>query len=116
MAAIATTAAASAQQIALSSVQRSAIVLDVLVLGVHPPHDENAERVLRRWGVPVVIPATSGQQEPDLELTDNRSLIVGTSSLDSPAYMGLLSTLIEWHQADPPDEAEGYRVEVRDGA
>lgn len=36
---------------------------DVLVLGVHPPHDENAERVLRRWGVPVVIPATSGQQE-----------------------------------------------------
>lgn len=55
---------------------------------------------------------TSGQQEPDLELTDNRSLIVGTSSLDSPAYMGLLSTLIEWHQADPPDEAERARNEV----
>ncbi|HEY4528922.1 MAG TPA: endonuclease [Luteimonas sp.] len=55
---------------------------------------------------------TTGQQEPDLELTDNRNLIVGTSSLDGPAYMGLLSTLIEWHLADPPDDAERARNEV----
>ena len=55
---------------------------------------------------------TTGQREPDLELTDNRSLIVGTSSLDAPAYMGLLSTLIEWHLADPPDDAERARNEV----
>ena len=47
---------------------------------------------------------TTGQTEPDLELTDNRSLIVGTSS--SPAYMGMLSTLLEWHAGDPPDAAE----------
>ena len=55
---------------------------------------------------------TTGQREPDLELTDNRSLIVGTNSLDAPAYMGLLSTLIEWHLADPPDDAERARNEV----
>ena len=52
----------------------------------------------------------TGQSEPDLELTDNRSLIVITSA--SPAYMGLLSTLLAWHQADPPDVAERERNEV----
>lgn len=51
-----------------------------------------------------------GQGEPDLELTDDRSKIVITSS--SPAYMGLLSTLLAWHQADPPDAAERERNEV----
>ena len=29
----------------------------VLVLGVHPPDDEAAERLLRRWGVGVTVPA-----------------------------------------------------------
>jgi endonuclease I len=53
---------------------------------------------------------TNNQNEPDLELTDNRSLIVSTSS--SPAYMGLLTDLLEWHQADPPDAAEIARNEV----
>lgn len=52
----------------------------------------------------------NGQSEPDLELTDDRSKIVKTSA--SPAYMGLLSTLIAWHQADPPDAAERARNEV----
>lgn len=52
----------------------------------------------------------TGQSEPDLELTDDRSRIVGTSS--SPAYMGLLSTLLAWHQADPPDARERERNEV----
>lgn len=54
--------------------------------------------------------ASTGQSEPDLELTDNRSLIQMTSS--SPAYMGLLSTLLAWHQADPPTDAERERNEV----
>ena len=54
-------------------------------------------------------PATQ-QSEPDLELTDDRSRIVVTSA--SPAYMGLLSTLLAWHQADPPDAAERERNEV----
>lgn len=52
----------------------------------------------------------TGQGEPDLELTDNRSQIVITSS--SPAYMGLLSTLLAWHTQDPPDAAELERNEV----
>jgi len=53
---------------------------------------------------------TSVQSEPGLVLTDNRRLIVGTSA--SPAYMGLLSTLLEWHRADPPDAAEVARNDV----
>ena len=52
----------------------------------------------------------TGQSEPDLELTDDRSRIVITSG--SPAYMGLLSTLLAWHQIDPPDAAERARNEV----
>lgn len=55
---------------------------------------------------------TTGQGEPDLELTNDRSRIVASSSLDTPSYMGLLSTLIEWHLADPPDDAERARNEV----
>ena len=54
--------------------------------------------------------AATGQSEPDLELTDDRSKIVKTSS--SPAYMGLLSTLIDWHLSDPPDDAERARNDV----
>lgn len=56
------------------------------------------------------VDPASGQSEPDLELTDDRSRIVITSA--SPAYMGLLSTLLAWHQADPPDAAERARHEV----
>jgi len=52
----------------------------------------------------------NGQGEPDLEVTDDRSKIVITSA--SPAYMGLLSTLLAWHQADPPDAGESERNEV----
>jgi endonuclease I len=54
--------------------------------------------------------AATGQSEPDLELTDDRSRIVKTSA--SPAYMGLLSTLIDWHLSDPPDAAEKARNDV----
>lgn len=56
------------------------------------------------------VDVTTGQGEPDLELTDDRSKIVITSA--SPAYMGLLTTLLAWHQADPPDSAERERNEV----
>lgn len=52
---------------------------------------------------------------PDLELTDNRALIVGTSNTAATAYMGLLTTLLQWHQADPPDARELARNEIVQG-
>src|SRR3546814_8128362 len=54
--------------------------------------------------------AHTDQADADLELTDNRSLIVKTSG--SPAYRGLLSTLLAWHQPDPPDYAERARNKI----
>lgn len=52
--------------------------------------------------------------EPQLELTNNPSLIQGMTSTgpNNPAYMGILSTLIAWHQADPPDARELERNEI----
>lgn len=44
--------------------------------------------------------------EPDLQLTDNVSLISG-----SAPYMGLLSVLIDWHNQDPVDSYEQERNE-----
>ena len=55
---------------------------------------------------------TSGQSEPNLELTDNRSLIVGSSNYNAPAYMGLMSDLLAWSAGDPPDAAEVTRNDV----
>jgi endonuclease I len=49
---------------------------------------------------------------PDLELTDNRSLIVITSNTAAKAYMGLLSTLLDWSMQDPPDAEEVARNDV----
>ncbi|MGB0132614.1 endonuclease [Dokdonella sp.] len=54
----------------------------------------------------------SGQTEPNLELTDSRSLIVGSSNYNVPAYMGLLTDLLAWHAADPPDAEEIARNDV----
>jgi len=42
--------------------------------------------------------------EVDLQLTDNAGLIQTGST-----YMGLLSTLLEWHEADPVDDTERNR-------
>lgn len=49
---------------------------------------------------------------PDLELTDNRSLIINTPHTASVAYMGLLTTLLEWHLQDPVDDRERDRNQV----
>lgn len=54
----------------------------------------------------------TGASEPDLRLTDNLSLVVNTGGNASVGYMGKLSTLLQWHQADPPDAAEQLRNEV----
>jgi endonuclease I len=51
----------------------------------------------------------TGAAEPDLRLTDTLSLVSPTGSNAAVGYMGRLSTLIQWHQQDPPDEAERLR-------
>jgi len=56
---------------------------------------------------------TDGTEEPDLVLTDDRSLIESDSdSVQDPAYMGLLSVLLEWNRQDPVDALEQRRNEV----
>lgn len=54
----------------------------------------------------------SGAREPRLEITDDRSLIVGkdaTTCTGCIGYMGLKSVLLDWNDQDPPDERERYR-------
>lgn len=52
---------------------------------------------------------TQGQNEPDLVVTDDQSLIVPKGAGQSPAYMGMTSDLIAWHQMDPPDQLDILR-------
>jgi endonuclease I len=52
----------------------------------------------------------NGQPEPDLELTSTRSLIANPP--EGKDYMGILSTLLEWHVQDPVDDRERERNEV----
>ncbi|MFG0329990.1 MAG: endonuclease [Phycisphaerales bacterium] len=55
----------------------------------------------------------SGHSEPDLILTDDRNLIVSnTQSNESVAYMGVLATLVQWHELDPVDDRERIRNDI----
>ncbi|MFD2166174.1 endonuclease [Thalassotalea euphylliae] len=53
----------------------------------------------------------TGVSEPDLILTDNRTLIdnSNTGANISVAYMGLKSVLLQWHKDDPVDDFERRR-------
>ncbi|AIY67315.1 endonuclease [Pseudoalteromonas piratica] len=55
--------------------------------------------------------SVTGVLEPDLILTDDRNLIEGskTGGNEAIAYMGLKSTLLAWHKADPVDSFEMRR-------
>lgn len=58
--------------------------------------------------------AANGQPEPDLRLTNDRQLIQQTQTgvVAAIGYMGLLDTLLAWHEADPPSAQERLRNEV----
>ena len=55
-----------------------------------------------------------GRAEPDLIVTNDRNQILttGTDVFSSTGYMGIRSTLLEWHEADPPDAQEQLRNDV----
>ena len=54
----------------------------------------------------------TGVAEPDLILTDDRSLIATSGGVNAAvAYMGMLSVLLEWHALDPPDQRDMGRNE-----
>lgn len=56
-------------------------------------------------------PAT-GCVEPDLVLTNNRSLIVSVPTNTTIGHMGMLATLCRWNQEDPVDALEQHRNDV----
>jgi len=55
----------------------------------------------------------TGCEEPDLILTNYPNEIVSSTTTNfSPAYMGILDTLLEWNTDDPVDDRERYRNDV----
>jgi PKD repeat protein/endonuclease I len=57
------------------------------------------------------VHGVTGHSEPDLILTDSEALILAsnTGNMESIAYMGMLSVLLQWHTEDPVDAKEMAR-------
>ncbi len=56
----------------------------------------------------------TNRPEPDLIVVDNPALIQTTpaGAFAAVGYMGLRSTLLQWHASDPPDANEQLRNDV----
>lgn len=54
--------------------------------------------------------------EPDLVLTDDRALLVTVPTTTTLGHMGILSTVLRWHQEDPVDDRERHRNNVIEAA
>jgi endonuclease I len=55
------------------------------------------------------VHAVTGYAEPDLVLTDDPALITTSNDNEPVAYMGMLETLLQWHDEDPVDDIERRR-------
>lgn len=95
---------------------RELLDLRVLVLGVHRPGDEGGERMLRRWGVRVVVPADADQATLDaalMELTSPEGA-PRPSDRDDGRAPGPVTAVVEDHRPERGVDVDGLDDEDRE--